>query len=465
MNFTQRQTIFTIFAVFFIVLLPFIVILSLGYGIDIQKGSVSNNLTVKLQTFPRNADVFVGDKKFETPAELSIPAGQPTQVKVEKANFFGENFDLVSRANENSTVRIEGLWLLPKDSEARFESDNNKILNILDKNYLILEKPDNGGYGIANYSFAGIRDEFIKIENPDKVKIETGTWQLLLQNVFWEQEQNLILYQKNTNQWEVIDLGLFPHKFVSIASLNKNQVLLLDSEGNLWFLNNDNKSLVFIENNISGLSFTESPDMIWILSQDSIFRFERDNLDPANINFANNDFSSSRLIFQATKEINPEAFNSFVTKNLFLGLVFKIGQEAIYIPDSNKESYKLIATDIKSLGTSGSTIFWLDSQNNIHTYNLLINQERLITLPKLNYDSDSEIILSYYSNWKRLFVYTQKQVATVWIDLEINNDSILNYSSFLWLDNQGCFGTVNNNYQFCTKDNALAIYKNNSFPF
>jgi len=465
MQLKQRQNIFTIFAVFFIVLLPFIIILSLGYGIDIQRGSVSNNLTVKIQTFPRNANVLVGDKKFETPAELSVPAGQSTQVKVQKDDFFEENFDLVSKPKENSTVRIEGLWLLPKKTENEIASPNDKILGILNKNYLITEKPDSSEYGLKNYSFSNIRDEFIKIENPDNVKIKPGNWQILLQKIFWEQQQNLLLYQKNNNQWEVIDLSLFNQKFVSVASLNKNEVLLLDTQGNLWFLSTETKNLQFIENNISGLSFTESPDMLWILSQDAIFRLERNGLDPLNINLTNSTFSSSRLIFQAVRTINPESFNNFVTKNLFLGLVFKIGQDAIYIPDSNKSSYNLISTDVNSIGTSGSTIFWLDSQNNIHTYNLLINQERIIALPKIDFKTDSEIILGYYPNWKRLFVYTQNQVASIWIDLEIYNESILNYNAFLWIENQKCLGDIYNNYQFCHKDDKLTIFKNNSFPF
>ena len=83
MNSSKRRAIFTVFAVFFVILLPFIVILSLGYGIDIQKGSVSNNLTVKVQTFPRNSNIFAGDNKFQTPAELSIPAGQQTKLRIE----------------------------------------------------------------------------------------------------------------------------------------------------------------------------------------------------------------------------------------------------------------------------------------------------------------------------------------------------------------------------------------------
>lgn len=461
MNSIKRQTIFTIFAVFFIILLPFIVIFSLGYGIDFKKGSVSNNLTVKVQTFPRNSNIFVGENKFETPAELSIPAGQQTKLRIENENFFTENFEVASKLNENSTARIEGLWLLPKNPESEFTT--NKIINVLDKNYLLLEKDDK--YGVANYAFAGIRDEFIEINNPENIKVQPGSWQPLLQNIFWEQTQNLILYQKNSSQWELLNLKSFPNNFVSIVGLDKNQLIVLDSEKNLWLLNLSNKTLTFAENNITGLSFTQSPDMIWLLQSDTIFRLERISLDPLNINFVNNKFSSSKSILLANQVVIPENLNNFVTKNLFLGLVFKIGNTAIYIPDSNKESYKILTNDLKSIGTSGSTIFWLDKENNIHTYNLLINQERLINIPDLNLESDSEIVLSYYSNWKRLFVYTKKQVVAVWIDFDINNDSILFYSPFNWIEDQNCLSVINSNYQFCSKENKLFVYKNNSFPF
>lgn len=461
MHSNQRQTLFTIFAIFFIVLLPFIIILSLGYGIDIKKGSVSNNLTVKIQTFPRNADIIIGDTKFQTPSELSIEAGKQVTLTIQKENYFSENFELISIPNQNSTARIEGLWLLPKEPEASFAIDD--ILNILDKNYLLLEK--NGNYGIANYTFAGIRNEFVKIDNPDKVTVKKGTWQVLLQNIFWEQDQNIILHQKNNSQWEFINLKVFPQDFVSVVSLNKNQVLLLDSESNLWYLNLDTKIITFLETRIQGLAFTESPDMVWVLQNDTIFRFDRGGIDPLNINFTQNQFSSSKSIYNASRLVDSKNLNNFVTKNLFLGLVFKIGNSAIYIPDSNKETHSLITTDLKSLGTSGSSIFWLDLQDNLHTYNLLIDQERSIDLPKLDYKNNSEVVLSYYSGWKRLFIYTQDQVVTIWIDLDVNNDSILNYKPFLWLENQSCFGSINNNYQFCNKDNGLVLYKNNSFPF
>lgn len=461
MDSKQRQAIFTIFAVFFIVLLPFIIMLSLGYGFDIKKGSVTNNLTVKIQTFPRNADVLVGDRKFQTPAELSVPSGQQTQIKIEKENFISEDFEFASNPNQNATARIDGLWLLPSAAEAEFQTEN--ILSILDKNYLLLDK--NGTYGIANYSFAGIRDEFLEISNPSKIKIQEGLWQTLLQNVFWNQEQGLMLYQKNNFQWEIVDLKIFPHSFVSAVSLNKNQVLLLNSNGDLWFLNLETKVISFVENNISGLAFTESPDMVWILQRDSIYRLERTGLDPVNLDLKNFKFSNSRTIFRAADSIDRQKFNNFVTKNLFLGLVFKIGNNIVYVPDSNKESYKIITNDTKSIGTSGSSIFWLDAQNNLHTYNLLTQQERLIVLPQASFDSDAKVILSYYTSWKRLFVYDQKKLFTVWIDLEINNEAILNYSPFLWLENQSCFGAINNNYQFCSQQNKLLVYKNNSFPF
>ena len=143
MNPSQRRVFLILFAVFFIILLPFITIFSLGYGIDFDKRSVQNNLTISLETYPRNATARVFNQNFQTPTELGVPAGKDVKLELSKDGFLTETFGLSSEEKNNSIAKINDLWLLPKNSDRTYSIKQDKIISILDEKFLLVKK-ENG---------------------------------------------------------------------------------------------------------------------------------------------------------------------------------------------------------------------------------------------------------------------------------------------------------------------------------
>lgn len=465
MNIAQRRLFLILFTAFFIVLLPFIVIFSLGYGIDFRSRSVQNNLTINLETYPRNATAEIAKQTFQTPAELGVESGNRVDLEISKESFVTENFRLWSEEKTNSNARISSLWLLPKEKNGSYSLKNDKIVDILDENKLLAQKTGQKGYYILNYGFAGPENNPQDIINSENYQISDSRWQKLLENTFWQREEGLVLYQKSPQNWEFIDLNRFNQKFKSIAVVNKNTLILLDNQSNLWSYEIESKSLTFIEKGFLGLAFTEAPDAIWVLGYNAIYRFERADLKITSLNFNQSIFLQNNQLKKITLGINPDNWNNFVPKNLFLGLVFKIDGYLIYIPDSNKDSWQVITSDAEHVGTFRSTVFWITSDNHLYTYNLLIKDQKFLQIPDLNPYQSQDYIVFYYPGWKRFFIYTKTQVVSIWIDTEISNKGIIRYTPISWILDSKCSGEIKNNYQYCLKNGSLDFYKNDTFPF
>jgi hypothetical protein len=286
-----------------------------------------------------------------------------------------------------------------------------------------------------------------------------------LENIFWEKEEGLILYQKNSQNWELISLDILNQKFKNIVVVNKKNLILLDNKTNLWSYDLETKTFGFIEKGLLGLAFTETPDTIWMLDYKRIYRFERNTFNLSKPDFGLNIFLENDKIIQVTQKIDPDNWDNFVPKNLFLGLVFKIDNYAIYIPDSNKASWQIIANNVKSLSTFGSSVFWLTTENQLYVYNLFIKDEKLFNLPDLNPENSQNYVILYYSKWKRMMIYTKTQVISIWVDTEINNEPVKTYTPLSWIVGPTCSGAIKNNYQYCVDDGRLIYYKNDTFPF
>lgn len=459
-----RRMFFTLFLVFFLVLLPFIIILSLGYSIDLKNREVTHNLTVKVETYPRSGEVTVGQKKFSLPVELRIPSGTSVNMKIERQGFFPEQFDLWSKQNENTSARIDNLWLLPQEPETEYQQPNTTFIGFLD-DVRTLTKVTDGRYFVSIYGFAGPENKPSLVLNPDRVEIKFGKWQLLLENIYWQREQGLVLFVNSEGSWQVLNLKSFNQDFNSIITVDKNNLLLLDSQGNLWSLNLSTKVLRFEDKGYLGLGFTQTPDYIWLLDNRSVYRFERrgfiDNFSSLN----RAAFITGDHILRLTQGLDVQSYESFSIENLFLGLAIKINKGVLYIPDSNKNSWQLIADNARKFATSGSTIFWLDYDNNLYSYNLVTKHQRILRLPELSSTDVENFSLNYHFKWRRLFLYTDKEVVSYWIDAEISNTPILSYNPVKWVENATCYNLIKENYQFCIQDGNLISYRNNALAF
>jgi len=460
---SYRQTFFTIFAIFYIVLLPFLIILSLGYDVNFQNAKLNNTLTIKVESYPRGGNLINYDQKFQTPAELRIQDGKELFLKLETTDFFDESFRFYSKSGQNNTARVLDLWLLPKKSNTLSDFGGKIPLSILSENLVLFSRNDE--VFISNYSFAGLQGEEIKVKKSSATEIKPGNWQTLLENVFWQKDLGLVLYKQSVSSWQIFDLNQFSMKFVAVAKVSETDILLLDTETNLWSLNFNSRDLNFLDSGVEGLSFTDSPDSIWLYKPSKIYRLNRSAALQDSINLENFIHTTSPSLSSLGTNSNSLSDKNFLAKSLFLGMVFNIQNSVYYIPDSNRSNVQVVSSDTLAYGGINSNLFWVDKEQNFFVYDLLLKNQR--SLGKLDFKNDEleNLKIVYYPKWTRVFVYSESRVYSLWYDTKILNQSILKYYSVLWLTDSSCLPLIFDSYQFCLSENKLVSYKNNSLPF
>jgi hypothetical protein len=463
MHLSYRQTFFTIFAVVYIILLPFLIIFSLGYDLDFKNKTFNNTLSIRIETYPRNALVPTQSETFKTPTDLRTEDGKELTLDVNLEGYQSESYTFKSLPGTNASAKIQSLWLLPQKEDQRINYSGSKFISVLDDRNLIYSRGDN--YYIQGYGFSGLQgnQEQISIEKSDR-KLTEGRWEILLDDAYWQKEQEFMLF-KRSEKWSLLDLKNYPFKVRSAARVSPTQFLLLDSEKNIWSLNTKDLSYEFVDTGFVGMAFTDSPDMIWLLDNKKIYRLLRSSQNFLPTDLRTGVYAENSIIADLTSNLNTDKYNNFVAKSLFLGLIFKINDRVLYIQDSNKSIWQVIASNVQAVGTNNSTMFWIDSQKSLYSYNLLLKNQ--VSFGKIDLESDyiSNYNLSYFVRWKRLLIYTDKQIASTWFDTEIVNESIIRYYPKKWIVDKFCYAKIIDNYQFCAQDDNFIIYKNNSIPF
>jgi hypothetical protein len=95
-------------------------------------------------------------------------------------------------------------------------------------------------------------------------------------------------------------------------------------------------------------------------------------------------------------------------------------------------------------------------------YNILLRSIKNFGDFDFTPDNPEDIRMGYAPRWSRLFVYTENQVHSLWIDTEVINATIRRYYPKVWIDNSVCLPEVRDSYQFCIQDNQFIQYKNTS---
>jgi hypothetical protein len=439
--------------------LPFLIILSLGYDLSLQNKSFSNTLAVYIETVPRGAEIKTKNYTYKTPTELKIPQNQETSLLIKKDNFIDESLVFSPVQKENTTVKLSNFWMLPAKPSNNFRLEDSQGLTILSKDYILTKNQDN--YFVQDYGFGGLQSKPMIIQNSSNSQIKSGSWRILLENFFWKEDQNILLYQNSNKIWEFLDLKKFGIEFVSVAKISNFQLILLDNQKILWSLNLNTNILSFLDKGYEGLSFTDSPDIIWLLSQNKILALRRNFINLESFSVQKETYATSNLFNIKSKNSQVLSFNNFIPKSVFLGTAFKIQDSIFYINDSNKSNIQVIAKNVAFVGTQNSTIFWLDKDKNFFSYSFLLKQKQ--HFGQINVSLD-DIKISYFSHWKRFFIYSPEKVISFWYDTDATNKSVLDYSINTWINND-CFPEILDNYQFCIAPQEMIVYKNNSIAW
>jgi hypothetical protein len=459
-----RQTIFTLFAVFYIVSLPFLIILSLGYDFDLQSKNLDNTLTVKVETIPRGANIPFQSKEFVTPTEFRTSDGVSFTMDIRHTGYLSDRFTISGKKGVNSIARIDKLRMLPEKVEYSQESKSGtSLVSILSPNYTLVKKQvstSESVYAIQSMGIGGFQGEPEIIAANFNRQIEFGWWIELYDNVFWNRASGYVLYQIPGSKWQVFDLYLYEQEFVSIIRVNNKRLLALDTAGALWTLDLETTQIGFVDSGYSGLSFSQIPDAIWFWKENKLYREDRASFDPSDFPRA------SSLFYQFNKNFDTfPSFNGFSVQAVYFGLSVKLDNQLYYLPDANNRSYMMFTDDAKFFGSYENVVFWITSDNKLFAYHLNRNTTQSLGRLSLEDAEMADIRLVYNLEWSRLFIYTETKVHSVWYSGEFQNQAIVGYYPILWVDNSQCLSELISNNQFCIQPTSLLVYRNNNVAF
>ena len=369
-----------------------------------------------------------------------------------------EDFIFRSSKGSNENVRISDLWLLPQKNDTLhdFSSQDRNALGLLSDNLILFEENDK--YFVQVYNFGGLQGQAFEIEIGQlKRSLKRGNFKSILGFGFWEKDQEIILIRYE-NKWQIIDLQTYPFDIQNIARLSQTQLLTLDKSGQLWMVDIETGEYGFLTSGITELTFTDTPDNIWIWKDDGIYRLDRGFIEPNQFELDSKLYTSNKLIKEKIKDIDPNRDTIFLVKSIFQGNLIKIAGMIVYIPDFEPDRFNIIAEEVVSLGTDANSVFWLDKEQNLFAYNFFSKHDDYFGKLDLVGDPDYWQI-NYFSGWNRLMIYSSTQVYSIWYDKDILNKSIHRYPVNLWIEDAECLGKVIDRFQFCIKDNKIITYK------
>jgi hypothetical protein len=466
MSQVQNRHYFIFFSIFFVVCSPFLVFLSFGYDVNLRDQNISSTLTMKIDSLPKNALIKArNETKGTTPTELSSQDQSPFNLSISLPNYLTETFLISPENGKNSSVDLKNLLLLPKNGESlklynKTINNNYEALSFLSKDQIIANTPngleirDFGVGGFVNNPMFISEREIFGVKTQEKIFIEKPTmeflkndkskWQKLSDGTFIK--QNYIL-QKKSDFWLIKDISsVFPNGIKKIIKLDSTNYIVLDKLKNLWIW--DGQTSKFVDNGFDSIESTISPENIWLVRGNSIFKVQNNSLLNPSFDWKSTLYLKSDLINSADGE--------FKVAPLFQGIGILVGNKIIYVPDFATDSWSILANDAKSFFTDSDSVFWLDSNNYPNFYNFFTTQRYIFRQIPTEY---SEIF--YLKDWNRIMIYSENKVASIWFNKEINQPNILEYSTQEWIDGSVCIPKIIEKVQYCIKDNDLILYKNN----
>ena len=258
--------------------------------------------------------------------------------------------------------------------------------------------------------------------------------------------------------------------------------------------------LEFLESSICQMAFLDKN--IWIRQNTKIFRLESGKIE--NWNLERNFFAANSKLTTT----NSSDCGKMEVKNFLQGYIFLIEQTLWFLPDSDRQSWLVLANLVDSFETFEESLFWQSGQN-LYNYNSITRLEKY--LGQIELQNSQKTKLLYDFNWRRLLIYTenqiekqldnkntdknnssnnsvilvsnsqnsqtsqelkkdlkkstnsnnsQNQVWSVWFDrLNPNSQNIIFYPK-VWLENKNCLNRIQDGLQFCLENENLATYGN-----
>ena len=255
---------------------------------------------------------------------------------------------------------------------------------------------------------------------------------------------------RRSGYWLSIDLDKINLKAQSVARVNSSNVVILDTDNNLWVYNFDIGQTKFIDTGFVKMKMLSMPSTIWLWKNDTIYRLEPADVLSESIAWSRYEYLKNYLIEEQKGQVLD-------VQNLYQGIVFQVGRYLLYVPDYKKNYWQVISSNAHSLTTANESIFWLDTDKNLWTHNFNNNLVRNLAQ---NVELTEKIV--YFDGWKRIMLYYKDQVDSLWYNKDVTNNTIKSFSRQSWITNQNCYPKVIDRVQYCLQNQDLRIYKNNN---
>lgn len=450
MNSATRQIFFRLYAIFFIVITPFIIIYSLGYDLNWQSRSLSKNLIVNINTIPSGAQVDIENSvQFKTPVELRFSTNSPQQISISKDGFREENIVIWSDLDSNTNLRIDNYSLLPDTFDPIYQlPKQSSFLNFLPKNKYLYEV--NNLLFLQDYDPLGVNNPIPITNQIPFDKFKSGDWEDLGLNYFWNYEEKLILYfDQTTLTWNSLDINTVILEAHDIARVSNSSFLVLDNQSNLFIWEPADEIVSFLDSGYNGLESRQFSESIWLIKENNLIRLNKNRVSYTNILD-----SEDKFLYSMTTDTIDENIDLKV-KNSFRGVSLKMGEDLIYLNDVEPQKVNIISKNIKNFTTTKNSIIYLDKDNNLGLYNFEFNTQK--NLAKL---SDSDVSKIHYSEKLNRILLYSNSVESVWFDIDEIHSNIIQYPYTEWIDNPNCQIYTEDRYQMCVRDGELIRYSN-----
>jgi hypothetical protein len=454
MNISTRTIFFRLYAIFFILVSPVIIIYSLGYNFDITKGNLQKNLLLSIKTIPRGAEISTNNsRKYTSPVEIRLTTTTPQEFKISYTDFFDENFTVWTGLKQNSSFILDNIVLLPKkSSNIHTLEETEKFLTFLPKNRYLLSK--NNLLYMQGYSPLSISDLVpVGAVGIDKNNISKGQWKALDDNTIYNQSQKLLLWlNSDITTWQVDLINNTIPDVYEVKSIGNNKLAVLDSKGNLYIYYPLTKTVQFVDSGYLGLDTDQETDTLWLMKTNGLYKISFDFFQNSDDFFGNLEKPFINII--------PEYRDTQIlkVKPNFKGFSVFGGSYLWYAQDIDRDKPNLLSKNVKQTSNTKNAVIYLDSNGQVLMYNYLFDfEKKLAHIDK----PDDNTLLYYNQDMQRLFIYSPNLTKSIWINSDNNTQNIIKHSVIDWITDSQCQQYIDARVQVCYKDGILQKYQNN----
>ena len=236
MDIRVRRIVVVIFVAFFLIASPLLILYGLGYKYNWQKHRLERTGVFFIKSFPRNADIYVDNKKYkkDTPTRITRLLPKVYNIKIVKENYSSWQKSLT--VWPQMTTFIEDVSLIYK--EPKFEMLlKGKFTDFLispNRRQIALVEKDDESQIVWLYSL--VNDSFTELYKTDVLnKIQVISWSFSNKKILIEQNNDYLII--NADKPGTV------HSLSKLAKVNLNNVKWDSYNDNILYALNKNRLL------------------------------------------------------------------------------------------------------------------------------------------------------------------------------------------------------------------------------